>query len=63
MHLFVQQLVEANNIENIKELQQQHYCQTFSISPTLVGIKIVDLSDVVGASPVSVAPTASLFLT
>ena len=36
-----------------------NYCQTSNISHTLVGNKIVDHSDVVGASPVSAAPTTS----
>ena len=37
------------------------YRQTSNISHTLVGNKIVDHSDVVGASPVGTAPTTSLF--
>ena len=37
--------------------------QTSNISRTLVGHKIVDHSDVVGASPVGAAPTTSSFLT
>ena len=39
------------------------YRQTSNISGTLVGNKIVDRSDVVGASPVGAAPTASSFST
>ena len=39
------------------------YCQTSNISHTVVSNKIVDHSDVVGASPVSAAPTTSSFLT
>ena len=39
------------------------YRQTSNISRTLVGNKIVDHSDVVGASPLGVAPTASSFST
>ena len=39
------------------------YCQTSNISYTLVGNKIVDHSDVVGASPVGAAPTTSSFST
>ena len=39
------------------------YCQTSNITCTLVGNKIVDHSDVVGASPVSAAPTTSSFST
>ena len=35
------------------------YRQTFNISVTLVGNKIVDHSDEVGASPVGAAPTTS----
>ena len=37
--------------------------KTSNISRTLVGNKIVDNSDVVGASPVGAAPTTSSFLT
>ena len=37
--------------------------KTYNISRTLVGNKIVDNSDVVGASPVSAAPTTSSFST
>ena len=36
------------------------YRKTSNISRTLVGNKIVDNSDVVGASPVGAAPTTSL---
>ena len=39
------------------------YCKTSNISHTLVGNKIVDHSDVVGASPVGAAPTTSSFST
>ena len=39
------------------------YCKTSNISRTFVGNKIVDNSDVVGASPVSAAPTTSSFST
>ena len=37
--------------------------ETYNISRTLVGIKAVDHSDVVEASPVSAAPTTSSFST
>ena len=37
--------------------------QVSNISRTLVGNKIVDHSDVVGASPVGAAPTTSSFST
>ena len=39
------------------------YCQVSNISRSLVGNKIVDHSDVVGASPVGTAPTTSSFST
>ena len=39
------------------------YHQVSNIIPTLVGNKIVDHSDVVGASPVGAAPTTSSFST
>ena len=37
------------------------YCQISNIKHTLVGNKIVDHSDVVGASPVAATPTTSSF--
>ena len=40
-----------------------NYRKTSNISRTLVGNKIVDDSDVVGASPVGAAPTTSSFST
>ena len=40
-----------------------HYRQVSNIRRTLVGYKIVDHSDVVGASPVGAAPTTSSFST
>ena len=42
-------------------LIKQMYRKTSNIRRTLVGNKIVDHSDVVGASPVGAAPTTSLF--
>ena len=39
------------------------YRQTFNIRHNLAGNKIVDHSDVVGASPVGAAPTTSSFST
>ena len=39
------------------------YRQTFNISCTLVGNKIVEDSDVVGAVPVGATPTTSSFST
>ena len=42
---------------------KSNYRKTSNISRTLVGNKIVDHSDVVGASPVGAAPTTSSFST
>ena len=36
------------------------YCQASNIRDTLVGNKIVDPTDVVGASPVDIAPSSFL---
>ena len=46
-----------------KKPQKVIYRKTSNIKCTLVGNKIVDHSDVVGASPVGAAPTTSSFLT
>ena len=46
-----------------KDWHTQYYLKTSNISHTLVGNKIVDNSDVVGASPVGTAPTTSSFST
>ena len=48
---------------SIAEISRTFYRKTSSISRTLVGNKIVDNSDVVGASPVGAAPTTSSFST
>ena len=42
---------------------QCDHCQISNISGTLVGNKLVDHLDVVGASSVGAAPTTSLFFT
>ena len=47
----------------IQVLFECDYCQTSNISRTLVGNKIVDQSDVVGAVPTGDAPTTSSFAT
>ena len=44
-------------------VQAKRYCKTSNINGTLEGHKIVDYSDVVGASPVGTAPTTSSFST
>ena len=43
--------------------EKYHYRKTSNISHNLVGDKIVDHSDVVGAAPVGAAPTTSSVLT
>ena len=48
---------------NPKQWLDDLYCQISNIEHTLVGNKIVDHSDVVGASPVGTAPTTSSFST
>ena len=44
-------------------IQKKTYRQVFNIRQTLIGNKIVDHSDVVGASPVGAAPTTFSFST
>ena len=53
------------NIDEIYNQRRQEpvYHKTSNIRRTLVGNKIVDHSDVVGASPVGAAPTTSSFST
>ena len=48
---------------SVIEILFQAYRKTSNIRRTLAGNKIVDHSDVVGASPVGAAPTASSFST
>ena len=48
---------------DINDVTEHYYRQVSNISRTLVGNKIVDHSDVVGASPVGAAPTTSSFCT
>ena len=49
--------------ENFEDVVTGPQCQTSNIRHTLVGNKLVDHSDVVGASPIGTAPTTSSFLT
>ena len=51
------------HIFNYASVQGLRYRKTSNISRTLAGTKIVDNSDVVGASPDGVAPTTSSFST
>ena len=50
-------------ISHDTRFQNNQYCKTSNISRTLIGNKIVDNSDVVGALPVGAAPTTSSFST
>ena len=47
----------------ISDVDLEEYRQVSNIRHTLVGNKIADHSDVVGASPVGAAPTTSSFST
>ena len=53
----------AGMIQTMWSFYLMNYRKTSDISRTLVGNKIVDNSDVVGASPVGAAPTTSSFST
>ena len=57
--------IHISNDDSDKNTRDQEwmYRKTSNISRTLVGNKIVDNSDVVGASPVGAAPTTSSFST
>ena len=48
---------------HVTSMMKENYRKTSNISHTLVAYKIVDNSDVVGASPVGAAPTTSSFST
>ena len=53
----------GTNSSEICKMQQISYRKTSSISRPLVGNKIIDNSDVVGAAPVGAAPTTYTFST
>ena len=53
-------IIIAYDFQNITKW---NYRKVSNISRTLLGSKIVDNSDVVGASPVGAAPTTSSFST
>ena len=59
----VLQLSLPNPLKPDVKSRLKMYRKTSSISRTLVGNKIIDNSDVVGASPVGAAPTTSSFST
>ena len=62
---YIRHLASVSSLTEISEIDSQFitrknkHCQTSNISRTLVDIKIVDHLDIVGASPVGAAPTAS----
>ena len=53
--------VDALTTSDTSRHHDYSYSQTSNISHTLVSNKIVDHSDVVGASPVGAAPTTSSY--
>ena len=55
--------LQIESVGDLNLLKSIDYCQVSNIRRTLVGNKIVDHSDVVGASPVGAAPTTSSFST
>ena len=62
--MFIQlEVMPAMKHDNIPKLfiLQTMYRQVYNIRRTLVGNKIVDHSNVLGASPVGAAPTTSSF--
>ena len=56
------QIVGKKDIADLFVVTLRKHCQTSNISGTLIGNKIVNHSDVVGASPVGTALTTSPFL-
>ena len=56
-------IVFEHKVNCFVDVVRMVYRKTSSISRTLVGNKIIDNSDVVGASPVGAAPTTSSFST
>ena len=64
MQCLAQSKQQANWLwKETQSLNISYYRKTSNISRTLVGNKIVDNSDAVGASPVGAAPTTSSFST
>ena len=60
--MLVRVMTMSGNTENNALRPVNVYRKVSNIRRTLVGNKIVDHSDVVGASPVGAAPTTSSFL-
>ena len=68
LHVHVEYRYISNSDWHLKKVEikiiiKNIYCKTSNIRRILVGNKIVDHSDVVGASPVGAAPTTSQFST
>ena len=63
MWMFIKTRVGNDSISPNYGPYLKEYRQVSNIRRTLVGNKIVDRSDVVGASPVGAAPTTSSFST
>ena len=62
--LLIHDRVNEPTLYDLNYFKKHNYvCQTSNIRRTLFGNQIVDHSDVVGASPVGAAPTASSFST
>ena len=62
--VFVKEILELVFCSPVSlKAEHSYYRKTSNISRTLVGIKIVHNSDVVGASPVGTTPTTSSFST
>ena len=57
------QIFKSLMLHSAAAIPHYKYRQISNIRRTLVGNKIVDHSDIVGASPVGAAPTTSSFLT
>ena len=63
MWMFIKTRVGNDSISANYGPYHKEYRQVSNIRRTLVGNKIVDHSDVVGAAPVGAAPTTSSFST
>ena len=61
--LFTERIANKHTSEWARNVWYNKYRQVSNIRPTLVGNKIVDHSDVVGAPPIGAAPTTSSFST
>ena len=60
---YIELILPEYSGSNTRMVDKNRYRKIYNIRRTLVGYKIVDHSDVVGASPVGAAPTTSSFST